>query len=233
MTIGIAGDVNPAEARRMAEKYFGRLPKGPLPPFVRTIEPPQQGEKRVAVESPSEPFVAVAYKRPDQYSKDDAALDVLSDVLSDGRTGLLYKDMVRDKKIALGAGSQATFPSGKYPSLFLFFVEPSSGHTVAENEKELYAVIDHVKNDKVTAETIQRIKTKLRAGLIRKLDSNSGLASELCSYSANYGDWKRLFTELDEYDHVTADDVQRVARKYLIPATRTVAYTYAPEGGAK
>ncbi len=94
----------------MAEKYFGRLPKGPLPPHVRTMEPPQDGEKRVAVESPAQPFLAIAYKRPDQYSKDDAALDVLSDVLSDGRTGAIYKDMVRDKKIALGAGSQATFP---------------------------------------------------------------------------------------------------------------------------
>lgn len=233
ITIGIAGDVNPAEARRMAEKYFGRLPKGPLPPYVRTVEPPQEGEKRVAVESPSEPFVAVAYKRPDQYSKDDAALDVLSDVLSDGRTGAIYKDMVRDKKIALGAGSQATFPSGKYPSLFLFFVAPSSGHTVDENEKELYAVIDHVKKDKVTPETIERVKTKLRAALIRKLDSNSGLASELCSYAVNYGDWKRLFTQLDDYDRVTAADVQRVAREYLVPKARTVAYTYIPEGGAK
>src|ERR1700678_2149320 len=120
--IGIAGDVNPAQAKAMAEKYFGRLARGPLPPFVRTIEPEQQGEKRVAVSSPSEPFLAVAYKRPDQYSKDDAALDVLSDILSDGRTGAIYKDMVRDKKIALAAESLSSYPGGKYPSLFLFFV---------------------------------------------------------------------------------------------------------------
>jgi predicted Zn-dependent peptidase len=233
ITIGIAGDVNPAEARRMAEKYFGRLPRGPLPPYVRTIEPAQEGEKRVAVSSPSEPFLAVAYKRPDQYSKDDAVLDVLSDILSDGRTGLIYKEMVRDKKIALAAGSQATFPSGKYPSLFLFFVAPSTGHTIDENEKALYAIIERVKKEKVTAETIARVKTKLRASLIRKLDSNSGLASELCSYAVNYGDWKRLFTELEDYDHVTADDIVRVAKKYLIPTTRTIAYTYIPEGGAK
>jgi predicted Zn-dependent peptidase len=74
----------------------------------------------------------------------------------------------------------------------------------------------------------------LRAALIRKLDSNSGLASELCSYSVNFGDWKKLFTELQEYDKVTADDVLRVAQKYLIENGRTVAYTKAPvEGGAK
>ena len=234
ITIGIAGDVNPAEARKLAEKYFGRLPRGPLPPLVRTVEPKQDGEKRVAVESPAQPFLAIVYKRPDQLSKDDAALDVLSDVLSGGRTGIIYKELVRDKKIALAAGTQPTFPSGKYPSLFIFFVIPSSGHTIQENEKAVSAIIDHLKKEKIDAETLNRVKTKLRADLIRKLDSNSGLAAEMCSYSVAYGDWRKLFTELEEYNKITADDVQRVAKTYLIDTTKTVAYTYAPaQGGGK
>ena len=215
ITIGIAGDVNPADAKRMAEKYFARLPRGPIPPLVRTVEPPQEGEKRVAVSSPAQPFLATAYKRPDQYSKDDAALDVLSDVLSGGRTGIIYRELVRDKKIALGAGSQSTFPSGRYPSLFLFFVAPSSGHSVEENEKELNAIIDRVKKDRVDDEAIQRVKTKLRAALIRKLDSNSGLASELCSYYVNFGDWRKLFTELEDYDKVTAADLNMFGISYF------------------
>ena len=228
ITIGIAGDVNPAEAKRLADKYFARLPRGPLPPPVRTVEPKQEGEKRVAVESPAQPFVAIAFKRPDQYSADDAALDVLSDILSGGRTGMIYKELVRDKKIALAAGSQATFPSGKYPSLFLFFVIPSSGHSVEENEKAVYEIIERVKKDPVSTEALQRVKTKLRADLIRKLDNNGGLAAELCSYSVNYGDWRKLFTELEDFNKVTAADVQRVAKAYLLDSTRTVAYTYAP-----
>jgi predicted Zn-dependent peptidase len=240
MTIAIAGDVNPAQARRMAEKYFGRLPKGPLPPLVRTVEPPQDGERRVAVASPAQPFVGLAYKRPDQYSPDDPVLDVLNDILSDGRTGLMYKELVRDQKIALGAESQATFPSGKYPALFLFFVVPANGHTNEENEKALYQIIERVKKEKVDEASVQRVKTKLRAELIRKLDSNSGLASELATYAVNFGDWRKLFTELDEYNKVTAEDVQRVAQKYLVEQTRTVAYTFTPpqpdapaQGGAK
>ncbi len=228
MTIGIAGDVNPAEAKKLAEKYFGRLPAGPTPPIVRTVEPPQLGEKRVAVESASQPFLLIGYKRPDQYSKDDVPLDVLSDVLSDGRTGIIYKEMVRDKKLALGAESQASFPGGKYPSLFIFFVAPASGHSVEENEKALYGIIDGVQQNKIDAESLQREKTKLRASLIRQLDSNSGLAQQLCFYQANFGDWRKMFTELDEYNMVTADDVMRVAKTYLIQNGRTVAYTYAP-----
>jgi predicted Zn-dependent peptidase len=115
LTIGIAGDVNPAEAKKLAEKYFGRIPARPAPPLVDTVEPPQNGEKRVMVASPAQPFLVIAYKRPDQYSKDKAALDVLEQILSGGRTSIIYKEMVRDKKIALGAASYATYPGGKYP----------------------------------------------------------------------------------------------------------------------
>jgi predicted Zn-dependent peptidase len=192
------------------------------------VEPPQTGEKRVGVESPAQPFLLIGYKRPDQYSKDDVPLDVLSDILSDGRTGTIYKEMVRDKKIALAAESQASFPGGKYPSLFIFFVAPGAGHSVEENEKALYAIIDAAKQNKVDAESLQREKTKLRAALIHQLDSNAGLAQQLCFYQANFGDWRKMFTELDEYEKVTADDVLRVAKTYLVETGRTVAYTYAP-----
>lgn len=236
ISIGIAGDVNPAEARRLAEKYFGRIPKGTTPPHVRTVEPDQQGEKRVAVASAAQPFLAIAYKRPDRYSPDDAVLDVLSDVLSGGRTGIIYKELVRDKQISAGAAAEATFPGGKYPSLFVFFSAPASGHTVEENEKAIYEIIERVKKEKVDDAAIERVKTKLRAALIRKLDSNGGLAEELCAYYVQYGDWRKLFTELEEYNKITADDVLRVAQKYLVAGTRTVAYTYASakvDGGAK
>ena len=233
MTIGIAGDVDPVQAKRLAAKYFGRLAARPLPSAYRTDEPLQEGEKRVAVASPAQPFMALGYKRPDRYSPDDAALSVLDAVLSDGRTGMIYKDMVRDKQIALGAGSQSEFPGGRYPSLFLFYVAPASGHSIEENEKEFYQIIEQVKATKVDDATLLRIKTKLRAELIRKLASNTGLAVELCSYYVNFGDWRKLFTELDDYNKVTADDVQRVAKKYLVAEHRTVAYTYTPEGGAK
>ena len=234
MTIGIAGDVNPAQAKLMAQKYFGRLPKGPEPPRVRTVEPPQNGPKRVTVESPAQPFLLMSFKRPDQYSKDDIPLDVLNDILSDGRTGIIYKEMVRDKQIALGAESLGSFPGGKYPSLFLFFVAPSQGHTVDENEKAIDDIIERLKTKPIDAESLQRVKTKLRAALIEKLDSNPGLASELATYEANFGDWRKLFTDLDEYNKVTAEDVMRVAKTYLVDNGKTVAYTVAPaKGGAK
>jgi predicted Zn-dependent peptidase len=141
---------------------------------------------------------------------------------------LLYKDLVRDKKIALGAFAQPSFPGGKYPDLFLFYLVPNLGHTVEENEKAAYAIIEGLKTKPVDEETLKRVKTKLRAQVIRKLDNNSGLASELTAYHVAYGDWRKLFTSLDEYNKITADDVMRVAKKYLVPESRTVAWTFNP-----
>jgi predicted Zn-dependent peptidase len=235
ITMGIAGDVNPGEAKRLAEKYFGQLPARPLPPLITTVEPRQEGPKHVDIDSPSQPLLFLGYKRPDQYDKDDQVFDVISTILSSGRTGILYKDMVRDKKLAVAAVCAPTYPAGKYPNLFLFFIAPAAGKTSAENEKEFYEVLEKFKNEKVDDETLARVKIKARAGLIRELDSNSGLASLLTTYYNSYGDWRKLFTSLDDVNKVTAADVQRVARKYFVVEGRTMALTVQPQrkGGAK
>src|SRR5204863_2417585 len=125
--------------------------------------------------------------------------------------------------------SAATFPGGKYPNLFLFFLVPAIGKTVEENETEFYRVLEQFKNEKVDDATLARVKTKARAGLIHQLDSNSGLASLLTSIYVSHGDWRRLFTSLDDLNKVTADDVQRVARKYFVPNASTVALTVQPK----
>ena len=228
ITIAIAGDVDAKECRRLADKYFSILPAGPEPSGPRTVEPVQKGEKRVQVESPAQPIVAIGYKRPDQLDKDDPVFDVLNEILSGERTGLLYTELVRDKQISLAAGAESSFPGGKYPSLFILFLVPNQGHTVEENEKAAYEIVERVKREKVTDETLNRIKIKVRASLIRRLDSNSGMADALTFYYANFGDWRKMFTTIDDIAKVTADDVQRVARQYLVSDTRTVAYTTVP-----
>ena len=137
---------------------------------------------------------------------------MIAGILSSGRTGLLYKELVRDKRIALGGQAGATFPSGKYDNLFVLFDVPQSGHTIEENEKAILDIMERLKSEKVDDATLQRVKTKVRAGLIRQLDSNTGLASQLPFYSVMYGDWRVMFTGLKDIEKVTAEDVQRVAK---------------------
>jgi predicted Zn-dependent peptidase len=233
ITMAVVGDVNPARIRSLAEEYFSRLPKRPLPDPILTTEPVQEGPKHVEVASPAQPMEFIAYHRPDQYDKDDPVFDVLSSLLSSGRTSIMYKDLVRDKKLALGAGAESEFPGGKYPSLFFFYLIPGLGHTAAENEKEVDTIIANLQKEKVDEAALARVKTRTRAGVIRQLDDNAGLAQLLASYYVNYGDWKKLFTSLDEIDKVTADDVQRVAKKYFTTENRTVAVTYQPAEAAQ
>jgi predicted Zn-dependent peptidase len=228
MAIAIVGDVNPAEMKRLAEKYFGPIPPGPLPPRIVTVEPKQEGTKRVAVESPAQPFVAIGYHRPESDHPDDASIEVLNGVLSSGRTSILYKEQVRDKQSALAAQT-FMFPDGRYPSLFIYFSVPNQGKSVDDLEKEWEEIVGKIQKDGVDAASVKRVKTNVRAGLLRALDSNSGLANILAESYMTKGDWRKLFTELEELEKVTPADVQRAAKTYLVPNNKTVAYTVQPK----
>jgi predicted Zn-dependent peptidase len=228
MTIAVVGDVDPKRVKGLAEAYFARLPKRPLPPVVETEEPPQEGQRRLEVISEAQPVTVVGYKKPSKYHPDRAVFDVISSVLSGGRTSWFYKELVRDRQIALQAGGFPDFPGDKYTSLFLFYAFPSSGHTVEENEKAMDELIEKLKNEGPDQETLQMVKTKARAGLIAGLDNNSGLASQLASYHSGYGDWRQLFRWLDEINAVTPADVQRVAKEYFTTRNRTVGYLVKP-----
>jgi predicted Zn-dependent peptidase len=233
LTIAIVGDVQPAQMKRLAEKYFGPIPARPTPPEPVTVEPPQAGPRRVVVEGQSQPIEFITYKRPSAFDKDDPVFDVISGILSSGRTGLMYKQLVRDKRLSLEAGADGDFPGGKFPNSFLFYLVPALGHTNADNEKAFDELLEGFKNNPVDDVTLRRVKTVQRANLIRQLDNNSGIASLLTLFHGMYGDWRKLFTSLDDVDHVTAADVQRVARKYFVRENRTVAVLETNAGGAQ
>lgn len=232
ITFGIAGDINAADARRLAEKYFSIIPAGPAPPLIHTIEPKQLGERRTVVESDSQPIELIGYQRPSETSPDNAVLEVIAGILSGGRTGTIYKDLVRDKKLALSAGALATFPAGRYANLFVFYVYPNLGKSLEECEKPLLEAVERLKTEKVDEGTLKRIRAQLRLSLISRLETNASLASEVAAYYATYGDWRKLFTELQDFDKVTADDVMRVAKQYFVPEARTSA-KIVPVSGAR
>ncbi|MGD0669231.1 MAG: pitrilysin family protein [Bryobacteraceae bacterium] len=228
INIAIVGDVDPAQTRRLAERYFGPMPARPLPPLIHTVEPVQDGPKTAIVESRNQPLFAAGFKRPDQYDKDDPVYEVIALILASGRTGLLYTGLVQQKKIALDAEAAPAYPSARYPSLFVIFVAPAVGHTVEENQKALDGVLARLAAQKIDAQTLQRVKTKARAAVIRRLDKNPGLAAALAVDYGSYGDWRKLFTQLDDLNKVTAEDVERVARSCFVAQNRTVAFTVSP-----
>jgi predicted Zn-dependent peptidase len=222
LTVAIVGDVDPANVKRLAQRYFARIPSGPKPEPVVTVEPPQWGPRRVTVEDPSQPFVLIGYHKPGIDHPDNAVFDALTDIVAEGRTSRLYRSLVRDKQIAMAASGLQGLPGHKYPGLFLFYAVPARGHTNEECEQALYVEIERLKTELVTPRELDKAKTRSRAALVRQLDSNSGLAGELTFYEVLTGDWRNLFKQLDRIDGVTAEDIQRVARTYFTTTNKTV-----------
>jgi predicted Zn-dependent peptidase len=222
LTIAIVGDVGPDAIKRLAAEYFGGIPSGPKPDPVETVEPPQLGERRVVVDDPAQPFVLIGYHKPSIHHPDDAVFDAITDIVGIGRTCRLYRNLVKDKRIAVAASGFQGMPGNKYPSLFLFYAVPARGRTNAECEDAIDAEIERLKSELVSPEELARAKTRARAGLIRQLDSNSGLAAQLTFYQVVTGDWRNLFKQLDKIEKVTAEDIRRVAGEYFTTKNRTV-----------
>lgn len=234
MVIAIAGDVNAAEAWPVIEKYFGRLPKAPAPPALRVVEPPQIAERTVTLREAAQPIYMEGYHRPAGNHPDSATYDVIAMLLSSGRTSRLYKSLVRDQKIAANASGQNGFPGEKYPNLFTFFAVTTPGHTPDEVAQGIRAELQRIKDEDVPAEELQSVKTRVKAGLIRQLTGNSGLALQLALTQTVYGDWRELFLDVDRIDKVTAADIRRIANATFTESNRTVGrIESAVKGGAK
>lgn len=222
ITIAIAGDVNPDEIRELAESYFGRLETGPEPPPIFTIEPEQQSEKRFTIQRQSQPFLLLGYHTVSEQHPDFAPLELLGSILVEGRTSRLYKRMVEEEQTALGLQLINGAPGTKYPTMFALLAAPNQGVDVDTLETTIYEEIEKIKNGEITPEDLDRVRTNARAGLIRGLDSNSGLANQLATAESRRGDWRKVFTDLDDLANVTIEDIQRVANKYLTKENRTV-----------
>lgn len=223
MVAAIVGDVNTDEVIHKAEKYFGRIFTRPNPPLVETIEPKQLGERRVKIVEQTQPVIIIAYHKPEASHPDDAVFDAITDILASGRTSRLYKKLIRDEKISISAGAFPGYPGNKYPNLFVFYSFPAQGHTNAENEKMILDEIEKLKTELVSEDELKKVKTLAKAGLIRSLQSNSGLAEQLCTYEFLMGDWRELFRSLERIEKVTVEDIKRVANEYFVDSNRSVA----------
>ena len=221
LTIGIAGDVDPAEVRALAEEYFGALPAGEDPLPVTTEEPEQQGERRVILREQTQPYVVVGYHRGSMQSEDDPVYDVLANVLGQGRTSRLYRRLV-ESETALNVQAIPGFPGEKHESLFVLFALPNRGVAPDTVEQALYDELDRIQEEGITQEELERAQTQARASLVGNLDSNSGLARQLSRMQALTGDWRGIFRQLEALEAVTVEDVQRVARNTFERSNRTV-----------
>jgi predicted Zn-dependent peptidase len=231
IVVAVVGDVKAADAMPLLEKYFSKVPGGPRPPEMTTVEPKQFAEKKVIIKDPSQPIYIEGYHRGSYKDPDDAVYDAIEDIFSNGRVSRLYRSLVRDQQIAAVAEGGGALPGSKFPSLFVYFAVPLPGHTPEEMAIAIHKEIDKLKNADVSDEELAMFKTRARADVLRGLADNQGLANALAESQSRYGDWRELFKQLDRVDKVTKADIRRVANQVFVESNRTEAWTEtaAPE----
>jgi len=225
----IVGDVDFDEVKQMAEKYFGKVPEGEPLPDITDIEPAQKGERRVVVRLDAKPTLTIGYHIPKAPHPDAYALEILSSILSDGRTSRFYKSIYEEQGLTRRAPGSYIGPGNRLDPLFQFYADPKEPHTLEEVEAAIYAEIDRIKVEGVTERELQRVWNQSDAELVRALGSNMGLAFRVGFYAALRGDWRELMRDMDRSKAVTAEDVKRVAETYFTEANRTVGWLVETE----
>ncbi|MGH7402770.1 MAG: M16 family metallopeptidase [Candidatus Rokuibacteriota bacterium] len=211
----IVGDVRAPAALALARRHFGGIPRGAPPPPVTAVEPAQGGERRLLVrkEGAQLPLVNIAWHVPDHTAADAPALELLSTLLSSGRSSRLYRRLVYEKRMALGAGGDYSYFSLD-PSLFWFYATPLPGQSPEAVEQALLAEIERLKQEPVPDEELTRARNQIEASFIWRQDSVFSRASVLGRFEM-LGSWRLLDGYLPRLRAVTPADLQRVARTYF------------------
>ena len=223
LTACLVGDFDPAAARQLAERYFGRLKRNPRDPDpVRTREIEPQAEKRMTAHADTNPQAQVRYHTVADGHRDEPALVVLGSLLS-GRTGRLYKSLVLDQKIATEAFAGQN--GLKWEGYLALNATARPGTTPEQVEQALYKEIEKLQSEPVDARELQKVKNRFAADDFRRLQNNFQLMLQLLLADNGRG-WRSFYEDSKKIEAVTAEDVQRVARTYLKPERRGVILYY-------
>jgi zinc protease len=224
-TLVVVGDIDPQEALTEIKNTFGNIPKGPEPPLFLPFEPSQQGERRTELTREAQlPAIFMAYHTPNLEQADAFPLEVLSLILSQGRSSRLHHRLVYEAKLALDAGAEYDFATAS-PSLFVFYAQPLPGKATNLVEQALEAEIEKIKTQLVSDKELTKAKNQTEATFIMSQDSLFYRGMLLGRYQT-ISSWEKLKGIVPGIRAITAEDVRRVAQKYLVKTNRTVGTLY-------
>ncbi|WP_409454895.1 M16 family metallopeptidase [Malaciobacter marinus] len=216
----VAGDINKDEVFEQTKKYFNNIKNDKE--IVRqsyTVEPKQDGAKRLIVKKDSQvEMLAMAYHIPSFEHKDQVALSALSELLSSGKSSILHKVLVNEKKLVNSI--YAYNIELKDPGLFLFFAVCNQDVKTKTVEKEILKIIKDIKKGNISKKDIEKIKINTKADFIFSLENSSSVASLLGSYFVR-DNIKPLFEYEEDIEKLKKSDIIEVAKKYLIKDNST------------
>ena len=222
--LAVAGDVDTARVRALAEKWFGPLPGKPPPVHQKPDAVPLQEERRVTMDDRVQlPRLYVAWQTPKVFAPGDAALDLAGQVLTDGKSARLVKRLVMDERIAqdVSAGQM----SQTLGSMFLVTATPKPGISLERLEKEIDEELARLAAAPPTPEELERAKNKIEAGAIFGLEPVGGFggrAATLAGYYLRTGNPGFLGEDLARYRSATGEDVSAAVRRWLRKDARVV-----------
>ena len=233
--MSIVGDVDTKATLAKIEKYFGAISKQPAPPKVNMEEPPQKEERRSTLEDPLARLARIdmAYKIPPAGTPDEDALNVLSTILSGGRSSRFTENIVRQKQLATGVFGGPDGSQG--PGLFSVVGTVAPGKSVADLEAAIEEEIEKVKTGPIADWEIEKARTAALSGFVNSMGSTLQRAITIGQYALFHDKPDMINTRAETIAKISAADVQRVAKTYLVKTGRTVVISVpkaaAPKGG--
>jgi predicted Zn-dependent peptidase len=221
--LSIVGDVETNVALDKVRKYFASIPAQPPPTAVDMTEPAQTEERRTTINDPLArlPRINMVYKISAANAPDQDALQVLATVLASGRSSRFYETIVRQKQ--LSSGTVSAFPDGaKGPGLFNISATAAPGKKIEDLEAAVDAEIERIKAAPIEDWEMQKARVAAKSSLVGTMASSLGRAVALGDYALFENNPDKINRRADAMAKVTADDVQKVARQYLVKSGRTV-----------
>lgn len=228
----ISGDINVAQTKELINKYYGDIPRGTKPiPRPTEVEPVQTAERRVNFyDNVQLPAVILAYHIPKQGTDDYYAVQLLTELLSQGKSSRFEKEVVDKQQKAVQASS---FDLGnEEPGLAIMLGIANMGVKAEDLEKALLDEIEKVKKETISTEEYQKLQNQAENDFIEQNQKDIGVATNLATYYTFQGNANLINTELERYKKVTKEDIKRVANKYLTKENRLVVY-YLPKSEEK
>ena len=217
----VVGDFQREDLLPRIEKAFGSYPKGVAPNQEKDIDPKQTGERRIIVKREAQlPSIVMGYHVPNLREPDSYVLEVISAILSGGKSSRFYQSLVREKRLVLSADAYYSFLS-RDPSLFYISADLLPGKEVAEVEKALDQEVERLQRELAGQQELEKVKNQLEASFVFGQDSLFYQAMLLARFEITLS-WREIDNYIPSIRKVSPEDIQRVARQYLVPDNRTV-----------
>lgn len=227
-TLVVVGDVQSAEVLKLAKQYFGPIKAKSIAARKPQQEPAQQGERRLVVKAPAKlPYLLMGFHVPSIQNPaldvEPYALEILAGVLNGNASARLNQSLVRESQIALDVDVGYDMLERGRQSMFEFDGTPSEGKTVAELEAAILREIEEIKTSGVTEEELQRVKAQVIAADVYQRDSMFYQGMQIGQLETAGFSWRVLKEYPEKLKQVTAEQVQAVAKKYLVKDNMTIA----------